>query len=382
MQRTITRLLSKLKYACAGFLLLLSPTAFADYKLNLTQGVTKISHDVYDLHMVIFYICVVIGILVFGVMFYALLKHRKSRGHEAVFFHENTKIEILWTLIPLVILIGMAIPATIVLLEMEDTGNSEISIKVTGYQWKWQYHYLDDDVTFFSNLKTSTEEQQNLVPKGEHYLREVDNHVVVPVGKKIRFLFTANDVIHSWWVPDLAIKKDTIPGFINENWTVIDKPGIYRGQCAELCGLNHGFMPIVVEAVSQEDYQKWITDKKTQAAAEKELASKVWTKDELVTKGEEVYTRVCVACHQANGQGLPPMFPALKDGPIVMGDINKHVETVLWGVKGTAMQSFAAQMSETDIAAVVTYERNSWGNNKGDSIQPLDVKKLKDLGPK
>jgi len=352
--------------------------AVAEYGLNLTSGVTPISQEVHHLHMIIFYICVAIGVLVFGIMFYALLKHRKSRNHKAADFHENTTLEIFWTVIPLLILVGMAFPATRVLLDMADTKDSDLTIQVTGYQWKWKYDYLAEDISFFSNLSTPADEINNIAEKNPHYLREVDKPLVVPTGRKIRFLFTSDDVIHAWWVPDLGFKRDTIPGFINENWATIEKPGIYRGQCAELCGIHHGFMPIVVDARSPEDYDKWVQDTKASILAERELASKVWTKDELFAKGEEVYKRTCAACHQASGEGMPPMFPALKGSKVATGDINHHMDIVLHGINGTAMQGFAAQLNETEIAAVITYERNAWGNNVGDMVQPLDVKKRKD----
>jgi len=352
--------------------------ALAEYKLNLTSGVTPISQEVYNLHMIILYICIAIGVLVFGIMFYALLKHRKSRNHKPADFHENTKLEIFWTIIPLLILVAMAFPATRVLLDMADTKDSDMTIQVTGYQWKWKYDYLADDISFFSNISTSSESVKNVEAKGIHYLHEVDKPLVVPTNRKIRFLFTSDDVIHSWWVPDLGFKKDTVPGFINENWAVIEKPGIYRGQCAELCGVHHGFMPIVVDARSPEDYEKWVQETKASILAERELTSKVWTKDELYAKGEEVYNRTCAACHQPTGEGMPPMFPALKGNQIVLSDINHHLDIVLHGINGTAMQGFAAQLNETEIAAVITYERNAWGNNVGDMIQPIDVKKRKE----
>ncbi len=247
-------------------LLGLSSPALADYTLNMTRGVTKISQGIHQLHMTIFWICIVIGIVVFSVMFYAILYHRKSQGAVAAHFHENTLVEIIWTLIPFAILVAMAIPATQLLIKMHNTNDSDLSIKITGYQWRWEYEYLGEGVRFMSNLTTPQEQIENRDVKGQYYLLEVDNHLVVPIGKKIRFLTTANDVIHSWWVPELGIKKDAIPGFINEAWTEIETPGIYRGQCAELCGAKHGFMPIVVEAVSETEYQKWLQERKTKPA--------------------------------------------------------------------------------------------------------------------
>lgn len=241
--------------------------ALADYTINMTRGVTEISRGIHTLHMTIFWICVVVGIAVFSVMFYAIIYHRKSRGAKAAHFHENTLVEVVWTLIPFAILVGMAIPATHLLIKMDDTRHdSDLTIKITGYQWRWGYEYLGEGLQFISNLTTSQDQIHNRDVKGQHYLLEVDNPLVLPVGKKIRFLMTANDVIHSWWVPMLGIKKDAVPGFINESWTRIDTPGIYRGQCAELCGANHGYMPIVVEAKSWEAYQAWLESKKAKTA--------------------------------------------------------------------------------------------------------------------
>ena len=355
--------------------LMASPALWAEWAFNMPEGVTDLSRSIYDLHMTIFWITVVIGVLVFGVMFWSVIFHRKSRGAKASEFHESTLVEILWTSIPFAILVIMAIPATKTLIEVYDADNADIDIKVTGYQWKWQYEYLGEDVSFFSNLSTLRDEISNARPKNPNYLLEVDEPLVVPIGKKIRFLVTGADVIHSWWVPELAVKKDAIPGFINESWAKINTPGIYRGQCAELCGKDHGFMPIVVDARSQEDYQAWLGEKRAEAEKIRELTQKDWTMDELMAKGEEVYNKVCVACHQPNGQGLPPMFPALKgaDMAVKRDQIDDHINIVLYGKKGTAMQAFKDQLSEVDIAAVITYERNAWGNNTGEVITPKDI---------
>ena len=355
--------------------LMASPALWAEWAFNMPEGVTDLSRSIYDLHMTIFWITVVIGVLVFGVMFWSVIFHRKSRGAKASEFHESTLVEILWTSIPFAILVIMAIPATKTLIEVYDADNADIDIKVTGYQWKWQYEYLGEDVSFFSNLSTPRDEISNARPKNPNYLLEVDEPLVVPIGKKIRFLVTGADVIHSWWVPELAVKKDAIPGFINESWAKINTPGIYRGQCAELCGKDHGFMPIVVDARSQEDYQAWLGEKRAEAEKIRELTQKDWTMDELMAKGEEVYNKVCVACHQPNGQGLPPMFPALKGAEMAVkrDRIDDHINIVLYGKKGTAMQAFKDQLSEVDIAAVVTYERNAWGNNTGEMITPKDI---------
>lgn len=343
------------------------------WRFNMPEGVTSVSQNVYGLHMQMFWWCVGIGIVVFGVMFFSMIFHRKSRGVKPAHFHESTTLEIIWTVIPVIILVVMAWPATTTLIKLYDTSDADMDVLITGYQWRWKYDYMGEDVSFFSNLSTPQEQIQGLAPKGPHYLLETDEHLVVPVNKKIRFLITANDVIHAWWVPALGVKKDAIPGFIKETWTRIDEPGIYRGQCAELCGKDHGFMPIVVEAVSEEDYRAWLESKKAEAAAIRELTSKTFTFDELYARGEEVYTRSCAACHQANGEGVPGVFASLKGVGVSVGPIEKHIDVVVNGVRGTAMQAFGEQLSEVDIAAVVTYERNAWGNNMGDMTQPIDI---------
>lgn len=357
---------------------LMSTQALADWTVNMPAGVTGISHEIFSLHMTIFWICVVIGIVVFGVMFWSIFAHRKSRGHKPAHFHEHTFVEILWTIVPLIILVIMAIPATATLIDMYDTSKPDIDIKITGYQWKWRYDYVDEKFGYFSNLSTPQEQIDNLAPKDEHYLREVDHPLVIPVGKKIRLLLTANDVIHSWWVPDFGLKKDAIPGFINEAWTRVDKPGIYRGQCTELCGQNHGFMPVVVKAVPEAEYNTWVAEQKAAAEKERELTSKDWSMDELMARGQKKYETICAACHQVDGGGMPPTFPALNGSPIATGPLEGHLHRVVYGVKGTAMQAFGKQLSEVDIAAIVTYERNAWGNKTGDMVTPkqvLDYKK-------
>ncbi|PTU74453.1 cytochrome c oxidase subunit II [Pseudomonas mangrovi] len=357
-----------------GILLwLMAGAVHADWTVNMTPGVTEVSRTVFDLHMTIFWICVVIGVLVFGVMFWSMLMHRRSTGQKPAHFHENTRVEILWTVIPLLILIGMAVPATRTLIHIYDTSEPELDIQVTGYQWKWHYKYLGQDVEFFSNLATPRAQIDNRAPKGEHYLLEVDEPLVIPVGTKVRFLITAADVIHSWAVPALAVKKDAIPGFVNESWTRIDEPGIYRGQCTELCGKDHGFMPVVVEVKSKEDFAVWLAERKEQALALKELTSKDWTMEELMARGEKAYQTACAACHMAGGEGLPPMFPALKGSPIAVGPVAEHIGIVVNGKPGTAMAAFGKQLSEVDIAAIITYERNAWGNNVGDMVTPKDV---------
>lgn len=345
-------------------------------KFNMTPGVTPISHDIYTLHMLIFFICVIIGIIVFSVLIYSLIMHRKSKGSIPADFHSSLSIELLWAIIPFVILVLMAVPATHVLIRMYDTSKSEVNIKVTGYQWKWQYEYLDYGIKFFSNLSTPQEQLTSQAPKDKWYLLEVDHPLVVPIHKKIRFLVTSNDVIHSWWVPALGIKRDAIPGFIYEAWAMIDRPGIYRGQCAELCGVNHGFMPIVVEAKTQEDFDKWVAANAPSGLPAAPAAP--MTKDDLLTEGKQVYTTTCSVCHKPNGMGMPPAFPALKGSKITVGPVAAHIDIVVHGKPGTAMQAFGPQLNDEQIAAVVTYERNSWGNDdKGRLVQPADIAKAR-----
>ncbi len=345
-------------------------------ELNLRRGVTDISNQVYDLHMLIFWICVVVCAAVFAILIYSIIYHRKSKGAKPATFHESTTVEIIWTTIPFLVLVGMAIPATKTLLALEDTRDSDMSIKVTGYQWKWQYDYLDgpaEDVSFFSVLTTPREQIEGKAEKDENYLLEVDNPIVVPINQKIRFLITSNDVIHSWWVPDLGWKQDAVPGFINDGWTELSEPGIYRGKCAELCGRDHGFMPIVLEAKTEEDFAQWAADQKAGAAAEAAAATQTWTMDDLMAKGETVYNTNCAACHQANGQGIPGVFPPIAGGPISIGALADHIDIVINGKTGTAMQAFGAQLSDVDLAAVITFERNGFGNDTGDVVQPSDI---------
>ena len=345
-------------------------------ELNLRRGVTDISNQVYDLHMLIFWICVVVCAVVFAILIYSIINHRKSKGAKPATFHESTTVEIIWTTIPFLVLVGMAIPATKTLLALEDTRDSDMSIKVTGYQWKWQYDYLDgpaEDVSFFSVLTTPRAQIEGTEEKTENYLLEVDNPIVVPINQKIRFLITSNDVIHSWWVPDLGWKQDAVPGFINDGWTELSEPGIYRGKCAELCGKDHGFMPIVLEAKTEEDFAQWAADQKAGAAAEAAAATQTWTKDDLMAKGEAVYNTNCAACHQPNGQGIPGVFPPIAGGPLSTGALAGHIDVVLNGKAGTAMQAFGAQLSDVDLAAVITFERNGFGNDTGDVVQPSDI---------
>jgi cytochrome c oxidase subunit 2 len=327
--------------------------------------------------MLVFWVSVVIGIGVFGVMFYSMFKHRKSKGHKAAQFHESTLVEVIWTVIPFVILIAIAIPATKALIKIDDVGGADMTVKVTGYQWKWGYDYLEDGVSYYSNLKTSRAQIFGQEEKGENYLLEVDNEVVLPVGKKIRFLITAGDVLHAWWVPALAVKQDAIPGFVNEAWTRIEKPGVYRGQCAELCGRDHGFMPIVVRAVEQDEFDAWIAEQKKLAQADATAAERDWNKDELIAKGQTIYEKTCASCHQANGEGLADMFPAIKGSGIATGDLQEHLSIVMNGRTGTAMSAFGQQLSDLQLASVVTYQRNAWGNETGDVIQPSAIKAIR-----
>ncbi len=372
--KSISRITGKFFYT----LLFLVPTSVfseaSDY--NMRVGVTEVSKEIFDLHMLIMWICVWIGVVVFGIMFWSLWKYRKSSGAIAAKFDDHFWVEIAWTIAATVILVGMAIPSTSVMIKAYDDTEGDVNIMVTGYQWKWQYKYLEDGVSFFSNLATSQEEIDNALPKGEFYLSEVDEPLVIPINKRIRFLITGNDVIHSWWVPDFAVKQDAVPGFINTAWTIVPKPGIYRGACTELCGLGHAFMPIVVRAVEQEEYEAWIIEKIVLAEAEKLLTEKVWTKAELIERGQGVYLKNCVACHQANGQGLPPVFPSLEGSQIVMRDKARNIEILMEGVQGAAMQAFSKQLSEVDIASVITYTRDSWSNGKngdGEIVVPKDI---------
>ena len=355
--------LCKSAFTALLILTLYPSKAFSDWDaLNMREGVTQVSRDVFELHMLIFYICVAIGAVVFSVMFYSLFRYTKKRNPNPSTFHESTKLEVAWTIVPFLILIAMAVPASKTLTEIYDDEEGEINIQVVGYQWKWEYKYLEDDINFFSNLSTDQDEIYNLVPKGENYLLEVDEPLIIPVDTRVRFLITANDVIHSWWVPDFAIKQDAIPGFINTAWTRAEETGIYRGNCTELCGKNHGFMPVVVKVVEKDEYNDWVLSKKEEAIKLAELTEKEWSLAELTQRGEGVYQKNCVACHQMNGEGLPPIFPALAGSDIVMFDKDRNVEILMEGVQGAAMQSFANQLSEVDMAAVITYTRQAWGN--------------------
>ena len=375
--------LHKTKFGLFGLLAYVtSSSSWADWELNLTQGVTDISRDVYDMHMFVLWICVWIGVVVFGAMTYSMIRHRKSRGSVPAKFSHSTMAEVIWTVIPFGILITMAVPAANTLVRMEDTSDSEITVKVTGHQWKWEYEYLDSGVRIISSLDPDSRQaaalNSGIDPNTvDNYLLEVDNPLVLPVDKKIRFVLTASDVIHAWWVPEFAIKKDAIPGFINDMWTKIDEEGIYRGQCAELCGRDHGFMPIVVHATSEAEYEDWIQTQLASAEAEAQSADREWAIDELMERGEGVYGTYCVACHQPNGQGIQGVFPSLVGTDMALNDLDGHVNVILNGVAGTAMQAFSTTLNDADIAAVVTYERNAWGNDTGDVVQPATIKDMR-----
>ncbi len=356
---------------------LISQSVLADYAYNLQAPASQIAQDVFNLHNLIMLVCLGIFIVVFGAMFYSLLKHRKSKGHQAAHFHENTTVEVVWTVIPFIILMGMAYPAAKVVIDMKDTSNPDLTIKVTGYQWKWGYDYLNDDISFYSNLSTPREQIEGSAEKGEHYLLEVDEPMVVPVGKRVRLLITANDVLHAWWVPALGAKQDAIPGFIRDSWFQADKIGTYRGQCVELCGKDHGFMPIVVNVVSEEDYAAWVAGKKGAAQVAAADNTKTFEMSEMMERGEQVYLANCAACHQANGAGIPGAFPAINGSKVATGAIADHVRLVMNGVAGTAMAAFAGQLSDADIAAVVTYQRNAWDNKAGDMAQPVEIAALR-----
>ena len=382
----------------------LTAPAAAAWQMGMQDPASAMAAEQQWLNAFMLWIIVAIGAVVFGVMFYAIFKHRKSVGHKAAHFHENTLVEVIWTTVPMLIIIGMALPATKAIIDYKDTSAPDMTIKATGYQWKWSYDYLDHDIFFYSQLTTAPEEiggkyynaTGDANPQSENYLLEVDNQLVIPVGKKIRLLLTAADVIHAWWVPQLGVKQDAIPGMVRDAWFQADRPGVFRGQCAELCGKNHGFMPIVVRAVSAEDYAAWVkeqggtigddtalplrvgdVDADTAAVAATDdtpSAPAVWDMDTAMQQGETAYQTYCAACHQANGEGLPPAFPALK-GAAVAIDADKlaeHLSVVINGKAGTAMAAFN-YLSDADLAAIITFERNAWGNNTGDLVSPEDV---------
>jgi len=381
------KVLSYWRKMLAAGLMMVSGVASADYTLNMRQGVTDMSQDIFSLHMMVLWLCVVIGVVVFGLMIYSMIAHRKSKHPVPATFHESTSVEIAWTIIPLVILIAIAIPATSTLLKLEDATDSDVHIKVTGYQWKWHYDYIDEGVSFFSQLSEESNNARQLgvadsvreaIPLGENgkdkYLLDVDNPIVIPVGKKVAFLVTSNDVIHAWWSPDLGVKQDAVPGYINDTWAIANEPGVYRGQCAELCGKDHGFMPIVVIAKPEAEYKEWIASKKAEAMAAAANSNKTFTKDELMANGEALYAKNCAACHGPAGKSFVPIFPSLAGSAVATGPVAAHIDVVVNGSKtNPAMAAWGPQLSNADLAAIVTFERNAWGNNAGDMVQPSDI---------
>jgi cytochrome c oxidase subunit II len=362
-----------------------SMLAQAEYALNFQKPVTETARQIFGLHTATMWIIVGIAVVVYGAMFWSILKHRKSVGHKAANFHHNTMVEVIWTTIPFIILIAMAYPATKAVIAMKDTSESEMTVKVTGYQWKWEYDYLpaegkQDGFKFMSVLAQGSNDQRQLGnkdAKGENYLLDVDNPMVVPVGKKVRVLLTANDVIHAWWVPAFGVKQDAIPGFIRDSWFKAEKAGTYRGQCAELCGKDHGYMPIVVEVKEQADYDNWLAEQKAKAAAAAKDSGKVYSLAELKTNGEKVYAANCAGCHQAKGEGMAPVFPALDGSKIVTGPVQAQIDIVMNGKEGTSMPAFGKQLSDSDVAAVITFTRNAWSNKTGDMTQSSDIKALR-----
>ena len=344
-------------------------------QLNLPIGVTKIAADQWWIHNFLLIVCLAIFVAVFGVMFYSLWAHRKSRGHKPADFHESTAVEIAWTVVPFLIIVGLAIPATRMVVEQKDTSQADLTIKAVGYQWKWGYEYMKGEgngISFLSTLSTPRDQIEGRAPKSDTYLMEVDNPLVVPVGQKIRMVVTANDVIHAWMVPAFGVKQDAIPGFVRDTWFRAEKVGVYRGQCAELCGKDHAFMPIVVEVKSAEDYKAWVEGKKKEMLAKADDPTKEWSQPDLADRGAKVYASNCVACHQANGKGVAGAFPGLEGSKLVLGRQEDLIAILLNGKPGTAMASFK-QLSDVELAAVATYTRNAWGNKAEDEVvQPKD----------
>jgi len=373
--------------------LLLPGAATAEYRFNFPEPVTPIARETLEIHNEFMLIITVLFVVVFAIMIYSMIKHRKSVGHSPSQFTRPTgAMQWFWALIPFAILLFidlvlMGIPAVQAIIHMEDTKTrADMVLKVTGMQWKWQYEYPEEGIKFISTMSTPRAQIANIEAKGEHYLLEVDNPVVLPVGKKVRILLTSTDVIHTWWVPQFGVKRDAIPGFLRETWVLIEKPGIYRGQCAELCGKDHGFMPVVVHGVPEAEYLAWVEQQKAAAIATAGSADRAWSSDELIAEGKTVYDKVCLACHQDQGQGIPPVFPALAGNKMLSGpllDMNgriipdSHVDRVFNGKTGTAMQAFRETLSDVELAAVITFERNSFGNKAGDMIQPAQIKALR-----
>ena len=382
--------------ASLGLVLAFHARAWAEWEVNMPRGTGALSAEIYDLHMMAFGVCVAIAVVVFGAMIWSIYHHRKSRGSQALNFSHSTRVEIVWTVIPIAILVAMAVPAAGTLVKMEDTRDSDLTVKVTGYQWKWHYDYLDEGINYFSNLDAESNRARQLgsgidpasVP---NYLLEVDRPLVVPVGAKVRLLLTSNDVIHSWWVPALGGKKDAIPGFVNEFWFEADDPGIYRGQCAELCGRDHAYMPVVVRVVPEAEFSQWLAqnsagepaapqagaggnDEPVAPQAAESGAEAKWTLGQAMAEGESLYVSNCSACHQVNGRGLAAAgFPPLAGSPVATGPAPEHIRIAVHGRPGTAMTAFGPQLTDEQLAAIVTYQRNAWGNGTGDLIDPADV---------
>ncbi|MBV8045808.1 MAG: cytochrome c oxidase subunit II [Paludibacterium sp.] len=362
-----------MSYARSIVLLLCCSASVRAEQLNLQTPATPMAAQEYTLHTLLLIITGLIFVGVLAVMMYAIVRHRKAAGYQARQFHENTTVEILWTLIPFLILVAIAWPATRAVLAQKSVTGEDMTIKITGYQWKWRYDYLDQGFGFMSHLATPRDDPAAV--QRPEYLLEVDEPLVVPTGKKVRLLLTANDVIHSWYVPQLGVKQDAIPGYYRDTWFLVDQPGVYRGQCTELCGKDHGFMPIVVEAKSPADYDKWVAERKKAAQANADDPNKTWTLDELKARGQQVYSQNCIPCHQANGRGIPGTFPALDGSPIVTKNKAAHIDIVLNGSKrNTAMPAWGKQLSDTEIAAVITFERNAWSNHTGEFVQPKEIR--------
>jgi len=345
--------------------------------VNMRPGVTVMSERIQYIHHIGLWVCVVIGVIVFGAMLYSIFAHRRSKNPVPATFHDSTALEIVWTLIPFVILVAMAIPATHALRDIEDNSDSDLTILITASQWKWHYEYLESGISYYSNNATPDEQIDNLEPKDEFYLLDVDKPLVLPTNKKVRLLTTADDVIHAWWVPDFAVKQDAIPGFINEAWVEVPVAGTFRGQCTELCGIGHAFMPIVAEVRPEEEFDAWIEEQRIAAELAGEAAvaarAKTWSMDELVPLGEEVFIEHCSTCHERDGMGQGTNYPALAGSAIATGPMVDHLDRVMNGLAETEMQAWSAQLSDLEIAAVITYERNSWDNDVGDLIQPVTV---------
>jgi cytochrome c oxidase subunit 2 len=344
---------------------------------DMREGVTDMSQRIQALHHISLGVCIVISVIVFGAIFYTLFAHHRSRRPEPAKFHDNLLVEVMWTVVPILILVGMAIPATSTLIDIEDNSDADFTVLITASQWKWHYLYVEADFGFYSNLATPQAQIDNIEPKTENYLLEVDKPLVLPTNKKVRFLTTSKDVIHSWWVPDFAVKQDAIPGYINEAWTRVDQPGVYRGQCAELCGKGHAFMPLVVEVRPEAEFDSWIEEQRLAIALASETAvadrNKTWSMAELLPRGEEVFLEHCATCHQPEGTGQAGKYPALAGSPVTTGAIDEHINRVMNGKVDTEMQAWAPQLSDLDLAAVMTYERSAWGNNTGDLIQPMTI---------